>query len=138
VSHQKLVIRVIPRTDSISGLLDRLEAYAETTALPSRAAHRLAMVCEELATNVAMHGGSGVTYVEIAVGCDGEQLHVSIEDDGQPFDPLAMPAPDITARLEDRKIGGLGIHFVRNMVKDLTYERAGAVNRLTAVLDTTE
>jgi serine/threonine-protein kinase RsbW len=133
-----LTIRLTPRIDAISGMLGRLETYAEAMELPPRAAHRLAVVCEELAANVAMHAGPSVTYVQVAVDRDGNDLHLCVEDDGPAFDPLTVAPPNTAAALGDRNVGGLGIHFVRKMVKNLAYERSGQVNRLTAVLGTAE
>ena len=120
-------------------MLDRLEAYAEANGLPQRIAYRLAIVCEELAANVAMHGAEGeggATYVEIAVERLGDGLALSIEDDGRPFDPLAHAKPDTELGVEERGIGGLGIHFIRSLVENISYRRDGRINRLTAVLDT--
>jgi serine/threonine-protein kinase RsbW len=139
LSDQKLVIRLEPRAEALSSMLDRLEAYAEANGLPQRVAYRLAVVCEELAANVAMHGAGGeggATYVEIAVERFGDGLALSVEDDGRPFDPLAQAKPDTGLGVEERAIGGLGIHFVRSLVGDISYRRLGRINRLTAVLDT--
>jgi len=135
----KLVIRLEPRAEALSGMLDRLEAYAAETELPPRVAYRLAVVCEELTANVAMHGvggEGGATYVEVTVERQDGGVRFSVEDNGRPFDPLAQAKPDTEAGLEDRPIGGLGIHFVRSLVRDITYQRLGGINRLTAVLDT--
>lgn len=135
----KLVIRFEPRLESLPDMLDRLGAYAAVAGLSSRVAFRLAMVCEELAANIAMHGAGGAdgaTFVEIVVDRRDDGLSLSIEDDGQPFDPLNRAGPDVELGVEDRPIGGLGIHFVRSLVKDISYRRLDRVNRLTAVVDT--
>jgi len=137
LSDRKLVIRLEPRAEALSEMLDRLEAYAEETELPPRVAYRLAVVCEELAANVAMHGAGGedgATYVEVAVERIDDGVRFSVEDNGRPFDPLGQAKPDTEASVEDRPIGGLGIHFVRSLVQDIAYERVNETNRLTAVL----
>jgi serine/threonine-protein kinase RsbW len=138
LSDRKLVIHLEPSAEALPEMLDRLEAYAADIELPSRIAYRLAVVCEELAANVAMHGvggDGGATYVEITVDRQGDGVRLSVEDNGRPFDPLAQAKPDTELKLEDRPIGGLGIHFVRNLVRDIAYQRLDGVNRLTAVLD---
>ncbi|MGH8701072.1 MAG: ATP-binding protein, partial [Burkholderiales bacterium] len=53
-----------------------------------------------------------------------------IEDDGVPFNPLAMPAPDVSTPLRERRVGGIGIHFVRSLMDGVAYDRAGERNRL--------
>jgi serine/threonine-protein kinase RsbW len=135
---RKLVIHLEPRAEALSEMLDRLETYAAEIGLPSRVAYRLAVVCEELAANVAMHGAGGegcATYVEITVDRHGDDVRLSVEDNGRPFDPLAQAKPNTELKLEDRPIGGLGIHFVRSLVRDIAYQRLDGINRLTAVLD---
>jgi serine/threonine-protein kinase RsbW len=129
-----LALRLRPEAEAVPELLDRLEAFAEEAALPPGVAHRLALVAEELVANVAMHG-AGASFVEVALRREADGLHLDIADDGPAFDPLARGAPDTALGLEDREIGGLGIHFVRKMVRSLDYRRDGACNRLAAVLD---
>jgi serine/threonine-protein kinase RsbW len=51
-----------------------------------------------------------------------------VEDDGKPFDPLAAPAPDLTSA--QRELGGVGLHFVRNLMDEVTYTRRDGINRL--------
>jgi anti-sigma regulatory factor (Ser/Thr protein kinase) len=46
-----------------------------------------------------------------------------LQDEGRPFDPLAQAAPDVTASAEDRPIGGLGLHLIRQLCDELHYER---------------
>jgi serine/threonine-protein kinase RsbW len=133
-----LALTIPPDTDEVPRLLDALEDFAATAGLSPKVAHRLAVVVEELAANVAMHGTGGVggaTFVAVTVSADGADVVATVEDDGRPFDPLAHAAPDTEAALEERDVGGLGVHFVQQMTKALRYSREDGRNRLTAVLD---
>ncbi len=103
-----------------------------------RTAHHLTIICEELATNVAGHGAAGpggASYVAVALHRCGPALHLLVEDDGLPFNPLGRPVPDTNAPLEVREAGGLGVHLVRTLARDLRYARVGPLNRLSLVLD---
>lgn len=134
----ELALTIPPDTDAVTRLLDALEDFAEAAALSPKAAHRLAVVVEELAANVAMHGSTGdgaASFVSVAVRIDGDAVIATVEDDGRAFDPLARPAPDTETALEDRDVGGLGVHFVQRMARSLLYTRDAGRNRLTAVLD---
>lgn len=127
--HQRL-----PATlDSVSTLLDALEAYAETAELSPGIAARLALIAEEVAANVAMHA-TGASFFELRVTPAQGELGLCIEDDGPEYDPLARASPDTAATLEERDIGGLGVHLVREMTRDARYERAAGLNRLVCVL----
>jgi serine/threonine-protein kinase RsbW len=123
-----------PEVDALPALLDRLEAFAETAELSPRAAQHLALVAEELAANVAMHA-SGASLLRVEARREGDSLHLLIEDDGPEFDPLSAAAPDLEAGVEERDIGGLGVHFVRRLTREAHYERREGLNRLTALLD---
>lgn len=133
-----LALTIPPETDAVARLLDALETFAEEAELPPKAAHRLAVVVEELAANVVMHGADGpgaATFIAVTVRQENDAVIATIEDDGRPFDPLAKAAPDTELALEDREIGGLGVHFVQRMTRALSYSRQDGHNRLVAVLD---
>jgi anti-sigma regulatory factor (Ser/Thr protein kinase) len=61
----------------------------------------------------------------------GESLRFKVVDDGLPFNPLEAEKPDTSLPLQDRGIGGLGIHLVVNLVDEVTYERRGEQNVIT-------
>lgn len=130
----ELALRMPPETEAVPEMLDRIEAYAETVELGPRVTQRLALLCEELVTNVATHA-QGASFVSLRIWRAGDAVWLAVEDDGPAFDPLAQAAPDTELGVEEREIGGLGIHFVRSLVRQLDYLRQDGVNRLTAVLD---
>jgi anti-sigma regulatory factor (Ser/Thr protein kinase) len=59
------------------------------------------------------------------------RLETVVEDDGIAFDPLSAPRPVLDSPLASRRVGGLGVHFVRNLMDEVKYERVGGRNRLT-------
>lgn len=126
-------LRLSANLDSVSTLLDALEAYAEEADLPPGIAARLNLVAEEVAANVAMHA-TGASFFELRVTPAAGALALCIEDDGPEYDPLARAVPDTDAALEEREVGGLGVHLVREMTRDARYERAGGLNRLSCAL----
>jgi serine/threonine-protein kinase RsbW len=127
-----------PETDEVPRILDAIEAWCEEAELSPGVAHRLGVVVEELAANVAMHGTGGeggATFVAVTVQRGTDGIRAVVEDDGRAFDPLAQEAPDTEAALEDRDIGGLGVHFARRMARELHYAREAGRNRVTAIFD---
>ncbi|WP_424812612.1 ATP-binding protein [Roseococcus sp. YIM B11640] len=127
--HQRL-----PATlDSVAELLDALEAYAEEADLDPAAAARLNLVAEEIAANVAMHA-EGATYFELSVMPRDGALDISIQDDGPEYDPLARDDADTDSDVEEREIGGLGVHLVRKLTQGVRYERQAGLNRLSCSL----
>lgn len=114
----------------VSAALAALLARHPHTA---RAAFVLELAAEEMALNVIKHAfdATGRHRFDVDVGVEAGAVVLRIEDGGRPFDPLAAPAPALSASLEDRQVGGLGIHLVRRMVPDVAYERRDGRNVLT-------
>jgi serine/threonine-protein kinase RsbW len=116
--------------------LDRLNeflaAFWASNQLPKDAMFDLNVVLEEIFTNVVFHGyrdgGEHEIHVELALR--DKMVSLTVEDEGIPFNPLHAPAPDETASIEERSIGGLGIHLVRKLMDGVQYAREGNRNRL--------
>jgi serine/threonine-protein kinase RsbW len=100
--------------------------------LPPSEAQRFELALEEFLMNVVMHGSSGdaVRRVGMALYVSGGCVTMVLEDDGPPFDPLSLPPPDVTAGLEERRVGGYGIFLTRRMMDSVDYQRLGTHNQL--------
>ena len=85
---------------------------------------------DELLSNIIFHGlrEGDSTEVRIRIEIVPTRVKVAIASHGVPFDPLAVPPPDVTESLEDREPGGLGIHIVRSLMDDMTYHRRQSQN----------
>jgi anti-sigma regulatory factor (Ser/Thr protein kinase) len=125
---------------SLDGSLEEIERLAvwirhfcEQNALREDVDFRLNLALEELFTNAVRHGGckgmAGASTVRLQLE-DGA-VAVEYADRGQPFDPADAPPPDLTSPLEERRAGGLGLHFVRQMARQFEYHRVGDWNRIT-------
>ena len=109
--------------------LDRLGA--EHHLAPEMIAD-MQVALDEVLTNIMKYAytDNAEHEIHIRLRVIDSVLEAAIEDDGAPFDPLAIPAPDVSAPLRERRVGGVGIHFVRKLMDEVTYERAGGRNRL--------
>jgi anti-sigma regulatory factor (Ser/Thr protein kinase) len=63
-------------------------------------------------------------------------LEIVVIDDGHEFNPLEFPEPDTNLPVEERPIGGLGIHLLRKMADRLEYRRIDGFNRLALLKHT--
>jgi len=83
------------------------------------------MACDELLNNVISYGYEEEAEHEIGITMTmiPDRVTIVITDDGRPFNPFNKLAPDTTSSLEDREIGGLGIHLVRNLMSKVAYRR---------------
>lgn len=126
------------------GQLEKLRLFVDSAAdvyeLNERARYRLQLVCEELVTNIISYGYDGATRqraeIEVCLSQGPGCTEVCLTDNGVPFNPLTLPEPDLTASIEERRIGGLGIHFARTLAETIAYERREERNRLEMTLRT--
>lgn len=118
--------------------LDRLtaavEGFCEDNDVPPDASMQLTLVIEELFTNIVSHGyaggAAGGQPIRIELKADKGRVSVGVSDGGVAFDPLQVAPPDLDLDVEDRPIGGLGVHFMRTMMADLHYVRQNERNIL--------
>lgn len=122
--------------DGHLGELARLTAetkqFCRRHNLGEDVAFDLNLVLEELLVNSLRHGGcdglTGAVEVHFCMRSDGVALEYA--DRGAPFDPTSAPAPDVTAPLAERPVGGMGLHLIRQIMRDFEYYRLGGWNRI--------
>jgi len=106
--------------------------FGRTQSISESALSSLNLALEEIFTNIISHGFQDTQEHNILLRVmleDGE-LVAEVEDDGTPFNPLDVPAPDVTRPIEDRPIGGLGIHLTKKMVDGIDYSLRDGKNVL--------
>lgn len=112
-------------------LLEAIEAHLEQAEVPPGTSAQLMIAFDEIISNVLNHGtDGGAPAIEVSLSIAGSSILAEVSDDGKPFDPLAAAPPDTSLSVEDREIGGLGIHLVRELMDDIAYTRQAGTNRL--------
>lgn len=118
----------------ISRLAAAIDSFCAPLAPSPQELMSLHLVLEELVTNVINHGyidGQSHTFT-VALSARPDRLVTAvITDDAPAFDPLGCAAIDTSLPLEDRPIGGLGVHLVKNLARSAHYERRNGKNILT-------
>jgi sigma-B regulation protein RsbU (phosphoserine phosphatase) len=117
----------------VSRLQDWLEAISPSLGIDESLLPGLNLALEEAVTNVIDYAYPEGAYgsLELDASRDGDELKFVLSDSGKAFDPTAKPEVDISASVEDRPIGGLGIHLVRQIMDSVSYERKEDMNILT-------
>jgi len=110
-----------------------LQEFWSSADLPPAETVTFELALEEIFMNVVMHGSSAgrVPQVKVSLALSDGCLTLMIEDDGPSFDPLSLAAPDVTASLEERRVGGLGVFLVRQMMDAVIYQRLEGRNQLS-------
>jgi serine/threonine-protein kinase RsbW len=127
-------VTVLAEEKNLGPLQALVRSGLDEGKVPAAEAGRFELALEEVFLNVATHSAAAlgrVPSVEIALTIRDHEVTLSLADDAPAFDPLTLPTPDLDAPLEDRPIGGLGVHLVKELMDVVTYERSGDRNILS-------
>jgi serine/threonine-protein kinase RsbW len=127
-------IEVEGTPDSLPALQNFVVATLKMLKIEDPAAYDIRLAVDEITTNIIKHAYKDMEG-RIWVTCYrlGDEFFVIIKDEGRLFDPTKTPPPDLTAELEKRNIGGLGIYFVRRVMTRMSYEYKDGKNVVTMV-----
>lgn len=120
--------------EQLGAFSEFLQAFWRERDLPAEALFPFELALEEIFLNVVFHGQPSDGHqpsVEVRLDCEGKQVTMVILDDGARFDPLSLDTPDVNAPLENRPVGGLGIHLVRTMMDRVVWRNMDGRNELT-------
>ena len=117
--------------DEIDRLAPFISHVAEQAAMEGREAKRLRLAVEEAVANIINHGQA--TTITLQATMDDNQLVLTIDDDGQPFNPTGESATDFSVPADERPPGGLGIMFLHEMTDGLDYQRIDGHNVLRII-----
>lgn len=118
--------------DCLAPLTSAVNRFLEQRALPQAAIFRVNLAIEEVITNTIKYAydDNGAHTVTLNLTLSAGIIRLQFKDDGHPFNPLETPEPDIHLPLDQRKIGGLGLHLVRTTVSRIVYRRENDTNIL--------
>ncbi len=116
----------------IARLAHAVEIFGSRHALPARLIFEVNLALEEILANVISYGYDDDAEHDIVVRLTMQagEMAVQVEDDGRAFNPLDVAAPLLDVPLQDRRIGGLGVHLVRSVTDRVEYRREGDKNIL--------
>jgi serine/threonine-protein kinase RsbW len=116
---------IVPATlDSLESISQFVSHATGQVGFDDHAAWQVQLAVDEAATNIIQHGYDGESRGTIELAwrlIDGCTIEISLRDHGRRFDPNQVPAPNITAPLEDRSPGGLGIFLMNQLMDTVEY-----------------
>jgi anti-sigma regulatory factor (Ser/Thr protein kinase) len=119
----------IPEMARVVDLVDR---FASVHGIPQAISNDLNLCLDELLNNTISYGygDKGHHSIVVTLSLADGRLIAEVQDDGKPFDPRETP-PMPKGILQSRKIGGLGLHFVKTLMDEVGYARVGRQNVVT-------
>jgi serine/threonine-protein kinase RsbW len=114
------------RYDLITTICDFVADGANQAGLDDTGVFGVQLACDEACTNIIEHayGQENAGDIEVSWRVTDEALTITIRDHGRPFDLEAVPPPQVLTGphdVADLKVGGLGVHFIRQMMDEITF-----------------
>lgn len=134
--HPRLAVSMPAKLDELSGLQEQVARFGAAQGWPADWEYQVELSIEELVVNIVNYGfdEGGAGRVDVVLDSSPDALRIEITDNGRPFDPFhEAPLPDLDSNVDERPIGGLGVHFVKTMMDEASYRREGDRNHVTLV-----
>jgi serine/threonine-protein kinase RsbW len=131
-------VTVPGRYEKIVEVCDFVAAGAEEAGFDPDDIFRIQLACDEACTNVIEHayGGEDQGTIQVSWHNDGQAFVITIRDQGRPFDPDEVPSPSIPSdpdAIDDLRIGGLGIFFMRKLMDEVYFSSNSRQNNLVMI-----
>jgi len=125
----------VPRSFAALGaIFERLDVVLEDPRVDDRTVFVIRLAVEELFTNMVKYNPDGDPAIGITAVLDGGSITVSLVDrGGTPFDVTAARTPDLDLPMEERRVGGLGLHLVQTLVDRLEYSHKDGHTTITFI-----
>lgn len=123
--------------DSLSTVAQYFESLSEKYSISMPVTHKMNIALDDLLNNIISYGYNDDQehIIELQFEYSKNRLSVIISDDGIPFNPFEEKPVDTSLSIDEREIGGLGIHLVREMVDRYSYSRKINRNVVTLTMD---
>lgn len=120
---KKHVLTVPGLYDEIKTICQFVTKGAAAAGMDETAVFHIELACDEACTNVIEHAYAGKDGGKITVSWQvlGNLFIITVNDNGRQFEPGQIPPPPTTDNIEEVKIGGLGIHFMRKLMDDVSF-----------------
>jgi anti-sigma regulatory factor (Ser/Thr protein kinase) len=128
----QLAVQVKNQLPEIERLSEIIASFGARHGLSDKVVFALNLALEEIVVNIISYGydDGGVHEIAVRVSLDEHEVTAEVEDDARAYDPTSRAAVDTRQSIEDRAIGGLGIHLVRGLFDVVDYRRLPGRNLL--------
>jgi anti-sigma regulatory factor (Ser/Thr protein kinase) len=129
---QTYTLALSNKVTDLEKIVAKLEELSEIWKIPLKNIMEINLALEELFTNVVFYAYDDQDPHAIIVEfllIDKHKIQLKLQDDGKPFNLLEKETGEVVDQsLEERAIGGLGIHFIKELIDQIEYQRVGKNN----------
>lgn len=125
----KKVLTISSRYDHIKQVCKFVAAGAQQAGLSEDAVFKVELACDEACTNIIEHayGGEETGNIIATWETNPHSFTITLHDNGRGFNPDAVAdptfvKPNANPDPDTLKVGGLGIHFIRNLMDEIHYQ----------------
>ncbi|MFQ5824370.1 MAG: ATP-binding protein [bacterium] len=120
--------------NSLDMIFNFIGEYITKTKIDHTITFTINFVVEEIFTNMVKYNSENTNDILISLNKNENNLIISLTDfDVEPFDVTKSEEVNINQSLEDRKVGGLGLHLVKQMVDKINYEYKNRKSKITFI-----
>jgi anti-sigma regulatory factor (Ser/Thr protein kinase) len=132
---QRLELTLENRLAAIPDAAAVIRRFCEPLKISRKQIGQVNLAIDEMLTNIMTYAWpqGGRHTIRLALSVEDGRLIAELTDDGVAFDPRTVAEPDLSAPLEERRPGGLGVYFATTLMDRVEYRRVGDENRLTLI-----
>ncbi len=120
--------------EALDEIFRSVDEFTAEEAIDDDGAFAVKLAIEELFTNMVRHNTGGRDHIAIRLEREGDRLVLNLTDfDVESFDASDIGAVDVRRPLSEREVGGLGVHLVRKLFDELSYQYIDGTLCVTAV-----
>jgi len=138
IVHHQLELEAKADLPEIDRINQEFAVFAKEHDIGMRAVQKVNIALDDLLNNIISYGFEHDEghIIQLTLDYAEGRLEITIKDDGMPFNPFDQAKPDTALTVEERKIGGLGVLLVKELMSDVSYQRQQGSNVVTLILNT--
>ena len=136
IENQGISFEIKSNLVEIISTIEQFETFGMEYKIPNSIIQKINIVLDEMLSNIISYGYNDEIehIIKIDIELKGKRMIITLTDDGIPFNPFKNGPPDTMLSVEERGIGGLGIHIVENLMDEYEYKRNTNRNIITLVI----
>lgn len=129
----EMQIQLSNNLNELAVVMAALEDFCDGVGVDMGTAQAAELALDEFLSNIISYGylDSEEHTITVDLAVVERALQIKISDNGMPFNPFEQAEPELESSIEEREIGGLGIHLVRNIMDEYSYARLDECNVVT-------